>query len=220
MSITNYSELQTAIANSLHRSDLTSRITEWITLCEASLNNGLVMPELGIDFIGLRVRQMETRVTATVNEEYEDLPSDFLEMRSVKLNTDPITSLSLSSPMQLDETYAGSQTDKPTQFCIIGSTIRFAPSPDASYTAEMIYYAKIAALSTSATTNWLLTLRPDIYLYGSLIHAVPYIDDDSDRRLSRWARGFMGGVTALERADRRARWSGGTLRQRTNTGTP
>ena len=220
MSITNYSELQTAIGNNLHRSDLSSRITEWITLCEASLNNGLIMPELGVEFIGLRVRQMETRVTATINEEYEDLPSDFLEMRAIKLNTDPKTSLTLSSPAQLDQTYAGSQTAKPTQFCLIGDTIRFGPSPDASYTAEMLYYAKIAALSASATSNWLLTLRPDIYLYGSLIHAVPYIDDDNDRRLRRWASAFMGGVSALGQADRRARWSGGPLIQRTNTGTP
>ena len=70
MSITNYSELQTAIGNNLHRSDLTSRTVEWITLCEAGLNNGLIMPELGVEFLGLRVRQMETRVTATINEEY------------------------------------------------------------------------------------------------------------------------------------------------------
>jgi hypothetical protein len=52
------------------------------------------------------------------------------------------------------------------------------PSPDTTYQAEIVYYGKIPALSDSNTSNWLLSLSPDIYLYGSLLQATPYLRDD------------------------------------------
>jgi len=33
-------------------------------------------------------------------------------------------------------------------------------------------------LSDSNTSNWLLSLSPDIYLYGALLQATPYLRDD------------------------------------------
>lgn len=36
----------------------------------------------------------------------------------------------------------------------------------------------ISALSGAAPTNWLLTSHPDIYLYGALVEAAPYLGDD------------------------------------------
>ena len=217
MAITSYSELLAAGANWLHRSDLTSRFPEFIALLEAGLNYGLSMPELGIDMPGLRVRQMETRVTATIDAEYEDVPSDFLETRQIRLNTSPRSILEYTTPAQIDATWGGSTTGQPRMFSMVGDSFRFAPSPDASYTAELIYYAKVPALTASNTTNWLLTARPDIYLYGMLMHSAPYLNDP---RIATWAQGFKGAVAGLQKSDTATRWSGGVLRQRTSTGSP
>ena len=220
MAITAYSELISAGQNWLHRSsaEIVARLPEFIALAEAGFNYGLVMPDLKIDTPGLRVRQMETRVTATVNEEYEDLPSDFLEMRSIRLNTTPIATLSFMTPSQMDATFVGSETGQPSAFCLVGDTIRFGKTPGASYTAEMVYYQKIPALTSSATTNWLLTARPDMYLYGMLLQSAPYIGDTA--RALTWASGYRGAMAGMQLSDSSGRWSGGPLQQRVGTGTP
>ena len=70
MSITNYSELQTSVANYLNRSDLSSIIPDLITLAEAQLSADVV------------ARDMETRttLTTTASNAYVTLPTDMLEM--------------------------------------------------------------------------------------------------------------------------------------------
>ena len=54
MAITNYTELQSALADYLIRSDLTARIPDFIALCEGRLNRTL------------RVRDMETSFGITM----------------------------------------------------------------------------------------------------------------------------------------------------------
>jgi hypothetical protein len=40
----------------------------------------------------LRVAQMEQRASATFDEGYEDLPTDYLELREIRINTNPAKS--------------------------------------------------------------------------------------------------------------------------------
>ena len=78
MAISTKAELHTAVANWLNRSDLTSRIPEFIALGEAQLNRIL------------RTRDMLTRASPPTNAQYVALPSDFQEMLNVELtSTDP-----------------------------------------------------------------------------------------------------------------------------------
>ena len=80
MAITNYGELKTNVADWLNRSDLTSVIPTFIDGVHSKLNRDL------------RVRQMVQRATASVDAEYSALPADFLEIRDIRLNTDPARS--------------------------------------------------------------------------------------------------------------------------------
>ena len=73
MAITNYTELKSSLADWLNRSDLTSRIPEFISLAEAAFNRNL------------RTRDMLSRSTTSTNAQYVALPSDFLEMLNVEL---------------------------------------------------------------------------------------------------------------------------------------
>jgi hypothetical protein len=74
---------------------------------------------------------------------------------------------------------------------------------------EMIYYAQIPALSDSNTTNWMLTKNPDIYLYGALLEASPYIMNDT--RIPIWEDKYTKAMASLKGADQRARHSGGAM---------
>ena len=76
----------------------------------------------------------------------------------------------------------------------------------------MVYYAKIASLSDSNTTNWLLAKHPDIYLYGALIQSAPYLKDDE--RVATWMSLYERMLEDMEKADERALFSGAVIKVR------
>ena len=167
----------------------------------------------------LRTRQMIVRATASfaAGAEYGTVPDDFLEAKAVKLDTNPVTSLTFQTIDALDQlsntTYLSS--GKPLYFTVVGNQFRLLPIPDGAYTADLVYYAKLTKLSSTVATNWLLTQAPDVYLYGSLLQAAPYLQDDA--RISVWSSLYMAGLDQLQVADDRGSTSGGALMARTRT---
>ena len=45
------------------------------------------------------------------------------------------------------------------------------------------------------TSNWLLALAPDLYLYGALLESAPYIKEDG--RIQTWGLGFTAAMNDL-----------------------
>jgi hypothetical protein len=184
MAISTYVELQAAAANWLARDDLTLRIPEFITLAEAKFNRVLFHP------------RMETRDTLTVNTlltspEFLDLPTDFQTMRMVRL-PDEVGKprLQFMSQTQMDD-YRYSRDNvagTPVYFTIVGDQIELAPTPNEDMDVEVLYRANIPALADNST-NWLLTMAPDLYLYGTLLEAAAY--NPGDPRITIWATGFQ-----------------------------
>ena len=205
MALTTYAELKTSIGDWLNRSDLTSVIPDFISLAEAQIERTL------------RARQMIVRANASFDAQYGAVPSDFLEAKSLKLtSTNPQSPLSFLSIDALDAEmtkYTGS--GKPKFFGVVGGQLRIVPTPDATYTTELTYYAKLAKLSNSNTSNWLLVSSPDIYLYGALLQAAPYLQDDA--RIQTWATLYERALNDLQTADDRGASSGGALLTRAKT---
>ena len=204
MALSTYSELKTSVADWLNRADLTSTVPDFISLAEAQIERKL------------RTRQMIVRADATIDTEYSAVPADFLEVKSLKLQTNPVTPLQFETIDSLDNLqsqYASSS--KPRYFSIVGGQIRTVPLPDGEYSAELTYYAKLSKLSSTNTTNWLLTAAPDVYLYGALLQAAPYLKDDA--RISVWATLYTSAMEDLQVADDRGATSGGALKARART---
>ena len=82
------------------------------------------------------------------------------------------------------------------------------PTPDAQYTIELLFFEKIPALASN-TTNWLVEGYPDIYLYGSLMHSAPYLQEDA--RMAVWAQMYAAAVLRLNESSDKARYSGSGL---------
>ena len=207
MAIGTFAELKTAAANWLDRSDLTDRIPEFIVLAEARFNRVL------------RIRDMETISTAistTAGTREYDLPTGFVQMREFHLTTDPITPLSYITPEIMSRIWAGSTRGKPEVFTVIADKVRLGPNPDATYTTSMLYYKKITALSDSATTNDMLTNNPDVYLYGTLLEATPFIMQDE--RVGLWLAAFEKAVNDIQNQDNKDRHSGSQLRVMNTSG--
>jgi len=196
MAISNYSELKAAIADWLNRSDLTDSIPDFIALAETRHKR---------DF---KIRRMETRVTASTvaDSEFYSLPDNYVAMRNIQLNTDPKTPLEYLTPEQMDRIYAGSATGKPKAFSIIGNNIQLRPIPDSAYQIEILYFKHFTALSDSNTTNDMLTHHPDAYLYGALVEAEPYLQND--KRIQVWSAYYDRTKNDIISSNERDRHSG------------
>jgi hypothetical protein len=203
MAFNNYSSLQASIADFLNRNDLTAVIPDFITLAEAQFNRNI------------RHRRMVERATATLDSEYSAVPADWLESIRYQINTNPITTMEFVSPDQAAMLKgANGTTGKPIYYTQIGQQFQVVPAPDSgsAYTGELTYYATIPALSVSNTTNWLLTDSPDLYLYGALLQAAPYLQDD--QRISTWGTLYERCLNDLKVSDERSRMATSALRMR------
>ena len=206
MAIGTYAELKTAVANWLDRDDLTDRIPEFIALAEARMNRVL------------RIRLMEGKYTASTvgGQRNYALPAGYIQMRNFQVNTSPITPVQYVAPEIYDRLYGSTQTATPQFYTIVANEIQLGPIPDSVLTLEMLFYKKITALSGSNTTEAMLTDNPDIYLYGALMEAEPFIMNDE--RVGLWAQGFQQAVDNLQDQDAKDRHSGSALRVMNTSG--
>ena len=198
MAITDYDSLQTAIAKYAWRtddSDFEDSVPDFIAGVEHTINYGMDLPN-GDSIPPLRVADMETTSTVAITSGAGTLPTDYLQWRRVKANTSPAVILTASSPDLVAE-YDSVGATYPKFFDIIGTTITTYPASSADL--SLTYYAKVPALSDNATTNWLLTKAPMVYLYGSLIHAAPFMMDDA--RATIWAQLYKAAISGLTKTD-------------------
>ena len=203
MALDNYSNLQTSIANFLARDDLTTEIVDFIALTEADFNRRL------------RVRAMENSSSFTIDSETETLPTGFLQARSFVIPTNPKTALQFMTPFHQAETQGSSETGKPRAYSIEGTNFRFSPTPDASYSATLVFYKAFDALSASVATNHILTNHPDVYLFGALYFASTFIRGMDPQTVGQFKTQYETALQQVEMADEKDKYNATPLVQRT-----
>lgn len=198
--ITNYSTLQSAIADYLNRADLTSQIQTFIQFVEADLNTRL------------RCREMIVRATTTNDDEFVKLPLDFLEALNLQIvgGTSPLRYITLDEADIINKEQLFTQV---AAYSLMNGAIELVPPPSDDVEIEMVYYGKIPALTDSNTTNWLLTKAPDVYLYGALVHAAPFLMDD--QRIPVFGNIYLKRVEELNQEAQKSLHSGSPLITRT-----
>jgi len=156
MTISTYTELQTAVANWGNRSDLTTVIPDFITLAEAEFNRRL------------KTSYQEERTTVTVTAHAVSLPMDFASIRSL---TDRYGELDYLTPGQFEPFER--ENDIVRFYTVVAEGIR--TMTDATE-LTLVYYAKVPALEDNST-NWLLTNHPDLYLFRTMQEFCDYVYD-------------------------------------------
>lgn len=195
MAISTYAELKDAAQNFLAgRTDLANRIDDFLALCHADINS---TPDF-------RLRDMETTATLTLASSSVALPSDYLEWRQVTSLDNPRRPLDFIPPSTVEKWYADRAAAPANSFTITGSTIYVYPLSTTQI--SMVYYASVPVLSASATTNWLLTKQPAIYLFGILAKSALFTMD-TDGMGDRYQQQYSGAMQALIAADRGARYA-------------
>ena len=205
MAITTYAELQTATANWLDRTDLTARIPEFIELTEANFNRVIRQPDM-----------ITKDDSFSIASRYTTLPTDTLEIVRIVVDLTPVIVLEYMTPEEISERrIVMTATGKPYYFTTVGGStnqLEVLPSPDSTYTASIVYYTRIAALTDAATSNWLLAAHPDIYLFGTLVEAEPYLKNDE--RMPMWTARLDKALNDLRLQGQRERHTASGLRMR------
>lgn len=201
MALDTYTSLQASVADWIDRTDLTSKIPDFIRLAEAKFGRRL------------RTQQQQTEVSLPLTAGRATLPADFEELISVTLPENPPRAIQYVTESEL----ARMNRDLVATGPAAGYTIRngelvLVPGPGTVSTVDVVYFAAIPALSGSNPSNWLLARHPDAYLYGACLQAAPYLRDAE--QLATWQAGLEMVLSEIEDADRRARYNGSPLRMR------
>ena len=165
MAIGTYGQLKTAVANWLHRTDLTSVIPDFIALAESIIRHDV------------RCRAMEQSATGTLTTNTVATPTRFAQARRVLLGGYVQEYVSPQTWDLLESSSSGHYT-------ILGSNFLFQ-STSADY--QIDYWQWFAPFTDDGDTNWLLTNHPDIYLFAALIEASDHVAGDRSRWQPRYA---------------------------------
>ena len=213
MALNSYSNLMTAVAGWLDRTDTDAPFEDWLDMAEAEFQRSV------------RHRKMVARATATFDAQYTQLPAAdppgvFLEMINLQINASTPYHIQYVTPQRADEERErlSSSSDDIEYFKILGELIELIPTPTSTgITGELAYYKKIPALSSAPgyTENWLLTNHPDLYLYGVLRQSASYLREDE--RLPVWEAQYRAAFQALQSEERRATMYGPALRIKTTS---
>ena len=201
MALDTYDNLKSEIASFLNRDDLTANIDTFIDLAETRHARDL------------RIRKMEavsTSITTVAGTQSYDLPTGYLELRYAMLQTSPYTMLQYMTPADFFRVYnEGEGTGMPVYYTIVGKKIYLGHSPDSANVLELGFFQRATALSSSNTTNDILTNFPDLYLYGSLAETSPFLMQDE--RLAVWSSLYKEGVRTANESAQRGRVSAAPL---------
>jgi len=185
---TSYDNLQTNIANYLARSDLTSQIPMFISLAEKRLQRDL------------RLRQTLQQSTYTMDSGFNvPTPADFLEMKDIHLDGNPVINLNFKTVSQFYRTEGNSAAGQPVYYTLVSDNFVLAPRPTGSSTVNMTYYKIPRPLSDTNPSNEYLEVCPDLILYAALVESAPFLMDDA--RLVTWEQLYTRGLTSITKSD-------------------
>jgi hypothetical protein len=189
--------LQTAVAAELHRSDLTSYIPDFIVRAESKINSRL------------RIRQMETTQASTMASGVIAVPTNYIALKHAYISsTNPYQKLERKPAEWIYDNYpTRSAEGQPGFIAREASNFIFGPYPDGNYTVTLLYYNRLAALSTAV--NSVFTAYPSLWLYGALLEAEAFLKDD--KRIALWGTMFKGILDMVQAESDQEEFSGSIL---------
>lgn len=201
MSLADFNGLVAEVADWINRDDATSTLCQtFIQLTETDMKRRL------------RARVNEKQVTITVdttNTTYT-IPSDLMEIKELNnslSDAPPIERISLQDFKRFGAVDSGS-TAWPVYFARDYDKLVFYPITG-SNDLVLTYWAAPVALSSSNTTNDILTNVPDLYLFGALAQSEMFFRFDADQ--VRFGPLYEAALARENDAAKRQEYAGSTL---------
>lgn len=166
MALSTYAELTTAIGTWDERTFTSTETDQFIRLVEARADRRLQ-------------RDYRRRYAETVNTDASGvglLPSGFVGLQSITrdvLGSLPLKQVSNAAFVSRNPYEIASDAEV---FTLLSAT-EFAVAPVTDDDFIVRFSKTLSALTSSNTTNWLLTLSPDFYLFGCQAQSAAYLKD-------------------------------------------
>lgn len=201
MSLSDYSGLKDAVRRWSKRKDATDDfIDDFIDLAEEKIYSNEVSP--------LRIKEMDTRATATVSitDRYLALPDRFVDMRRLKINAQTDTTPGFAEDIDIrfrapDQLLLNNLSGFPGFFAVT-SQIEFERIPDQLYVVEMQYFAKELPLDNANPINAVLTRFPSIYLHATLSELWKYYNEEEKAEF--YNAKALNAIVAANKAEKKA----------------
>lgn len=204
---TTYTGLQDAVEHFLNRPDLEDEIPGFIRLAEMDLARD---PSI----------ELRIKTTLALASKVVALPSDCREPLELYYDdTERQGEIEIvGSPGELADRRARlglTSADRPRYAAmtesVTGTTttlsLILAPEPNKTYTAQFEYVAKLVPLAITSP-NALLVNHADLYLYGALLQAEPFLKNDS--RAAVWQAKYDRALAQVGALTRRRKHSANT----------
>ena len=199
MAITNWHTLKSTVEDYLDRSDIGDQVEAAITFAENRI------------YRDVRVADMETALSATTSSGVIAVPSGYIEMKFMYIDTAPVQALQRKDLSFIYENFPTRSADsKPTFFAREGSNFIFGPFPDTNYAIKGVYYAKLTALAPGSNeSNFIITDFPEALLFAALVECEPFLQNDE--RLVIWESKYQEAIKQIQAQDDAEALSGSPL---------
>jgi hypothetical protein len=155
----NYGELKAEIADWLDRSDLESKIPGFISFAERSIFRKLRIP----------ANEKVTEQTIT-SEDSLAVPTDYLEARSMMVNSVPVERVSDIYALNYANT-----TGAARYFGRVGGDFIFRPALNSGDVVTLNYWFDESGMSADTDTTNVLAIADDLYMYATIMEAEKYL---------------------------------------------
>lgn len=215
MAFDSYANLKTEIQNWLADDDVADYVDSFIATCESSLRRTVRIPSL----------MTKEQVTISDGDRTTDLASltaSVLDLKHIRI-LEASTNYSRYAPaldqLNLNQLSENSRNleSRPTMFTVYGTTVEYNVEADQDYTAEFFFWKNFTGLSDANTSNEILVDHPDLYLWGSLTAAAPFLGNDE--RIQTWGTLYANALAEVKRTAQENNL-GGPLKVRTNGHPP
>lgn len=172
----NIGQLKTKVADWLDRTDLDTQIGDFVELAAQRI------------YRTARTPTNERLLAASASGGKFELPQSFIAVRWIQVNDVTLTAAPGS------EVY-GDLSGQPQFYGRIGDQIWFYPRQTTNF---VMSYFVIEDFQLDTDTPALLQVALDAFLYGALVEAAPYLQDD--QRLAVWEAKYQTAMSTLKLA--------------------
>lgn len=202
----NYTEIKDMALSYSDRedSDLPLRLDGFMFVVESKINRWLAT-------MNMETFQQYPWVSDTTT--VFDLPSDFGELRSIRLATNTggfVHNYELINPAQMVQGIINSSDNN--YYSLVDDKIKLNKGFSSTQVLEILYNKELTPLSTTNPTNWLSIRYPDCYIMGLLVEISTFAKDWP--AVDGFKARFEEILGAIELKDKIAKHSGNPYRTR------
>lgn len=212
MAVDSYVKLQSAVADAANRDDLFDDVTAYSPavidgMVKRAIENATYTISRDLAARGGSGLQeiLDDTLTTTAGTETVSLPATMAGIKFFSVQSNPVQILQPKDFTTLINDEPTTTGNKPTAFSTVANTTAYLrPIPDSTYSLRLIYWKKLAALTTT-TTNPLFDSHPDIYLAAASVELGALLQDDA--YMSKWRVVYDQKMNDLTAQDKMLGWA-------------